>query len=454
MPNNMRYAKIILIIFLLLAFDVNISSASESSGTIDSIYKSTKICKNTSCSEYGNINLKPTSGTAVSIVDGTGLSGYIWGDEIGWVNLSPTGYGVDISTSTGALSGYAYSQTGSWINFNPTDVSGGTDVGVTINSSGQFVGWAWVSGAHGGWMKFDCASASTCIKTDWRPFASRSSVAEEDTPSDTGGGSSGSRPSSESSTTTVSQDSPVEDNLPKYMIQEENKTTVFEEPSKSLVTLLADQEVSCVNADVCSFNKPLILDAEQSGILVYEFDRGAGSVVEVNKNSNPVQDSLSIDIKSYLLARSDKLFNEGISIIGETIFDIRAFDKSNNEIHSFPKPIKITLIVPDYLKGDSDIGVYWLNEKRNEWIKVPHVVFLDSSAVFYVDHLTKFAIIKYPDSPEIIDAGELSRSYSLDKEDSFYDRNKMLFYILYAIIFIIIVIIFIIPKQKKYRHEN
>ena len=157
------------------------SFASESNGTITAGYNLTKICQDTSCATYGNINWKPTintntPGATPVVITDTGLSGYLWGDQIGWVNLSPTGSGVTINPSTGALSGYAYANTGSWINFSPTSVTGSPVVGVSINSVGQFIGYAYVTGLEGGWIKFDCASASTCVKTDWRPIPARTTT--------------------------------------------------------------------------------------------------------------------------------------------------------------------------------------------------------------------------------------------------------------------------------------
>ncbi len=161
-------------LFLIIFFLVSIGSvfASESNGTINSAAKYSRICRNAPCSVYSTVNWKPTGTTPVTITD-SGISGYAWGDEIGWINLAPTGAGVTVNPSTGALSGYAYSNVSGWINFNPTDVPGGTDVGVSINGSGEFVGWAWVSSARGGWMKFDCTLLATCVTTDWRPIPNR-----------------------------------------------------------------------------------------------------------------------------------------------------------------------------------------------------------------------------------------------------------------------------------------
>ncbi|USN87539.1 MAG: hypothetical protein H6779_03960 [Candidatus Nomurabacteria bacterium] len=182
---------------VLTAFASVTVLASETNGVIQTGSASSLICKDVACATYGNVNWKPSDSTPVSITD-SGLTGYIWGDEIGWVNLAPTGAGVSINSTTGELSGYAFANTGSWINFSPTDVSGGGDVGVTIDSNGQFTGWAWVSGVNGGWMKFDCSSGSTCVKTDWRPVGSRT------TTSSSGGGSTGTRIKKDETSTTTS----------------------------------------------------------------------------------------------------------------------------------------------------------------------------------------------------------------------------------------------------------
>ncbi len=179
---------------LILAGFAGEALASETSGTIISGSSSTRICKDESCSSYSTVNWKPTlnanttGATAVAVTD-SGVTGWLWGDAVGWVNMQPTGAGVTIDPNTGALSGHAYANTGSWINFSPTTVSGGTQVGVTITSAGELSGWAYVSGANGGWMKFDCTAVATCIKTDWRPVSARSFGGSSEQPSSGGGGS-------------------------------------------------------------------------------------------------------------------------------------------------------------------------------------------------------------------------------------------------------------------------
>lgn len=165
-------------ILLTIIFTGATANASVSVGTIDSANKYTKICQDSSCTDFGNINWKPTinantpGATAVTITDSS-ITGHLWGDEIGWINMAPTGAGVTVNPSTGVLSGKAFSNTGSWINFNPT----GFGVTLVDNGSGSnFSGWAWVSGPNGGWMKFDCAVSTTCISTDWRTTSYRPST--------------------------------------------------------------------------------------------------------------------------------------------------------------------------------------------------------------------------------------------------------------------------------------
>lgn len=161
----------------------------------------TKICKTPDCSSYSNVNWKPTlnayttGATPVTISD-SAVGGYIWGDEVSWINLQPIGAGVTVNPTTGVLSGYAWSSVGSWINFSPTSVPGDPAVGVSINSQGQFSGWAFVSGIYSGWMEFDCSSASTCVTTDWRPIPNRGTASPSSPPTQvsSSGSSGGSTP--------------------------------------------------------------------------------------------------------------------------------------------------------------------------------------------------------------------------------------------------------------------
>ncbi len=177
----------ILFLFIFLGaflFLTNTVLASTTNGTIDSTFKYAKVCDNSSCTASSTINFLPTGATAVGINDANGttanITGNSWGSTLGWINMAPTGYVASVNIASGAISGYAWSGTSGYINFAPTGY------GVTINSSGEWNGYAWTGGTNGGWIKFACpgSNGDTCVKTDWRPTAGR-------TPAPSGGGGGG-----------------------------------------------------------------------------------------------------------------------------------------------------------------------------------------------------------------------------------------------------------------------
>jgi hypothetical protein len=182
--------KYFLVLMFIFSISISNAFASESVGTVLPAFKLSKVCQDVTCTNFGIVNFGPTlnsmtpGATAVTITD-TSITGHAWGNQIGWINLSPSGLTsgqvLKVNPNTGVITGLGFANTGSWVNFSPA--SGG----VTINSVGEFVGWAWVSGAYGGWMKFDCSNGATCVKTDWRPIPNRTVV----TPPSGGGGGGG-----------------------------------------------------------------------------------------------------------------------------------------------------------------------------------------------------------------------------------------------------------------------
>lgn len=185
-------------VFLFFSL-ISFVSASETNGTILSNTQSQAlVCKDNVCtpSSAGKINFKPTVASGINpiVITDSGITGHAFGNQLGWILMNPSASGVTLNPNTGALSGHGFSQTSGYINFNPTAPSGtttslGIPYGVTINSSGQFYGWAWASGQSGGWVKFDCSVASNaaCVVTDWRPIPNRTVVS----PGGGGGGGGG-----------------------------------------------------------------------------------------------------------------------------------------------------------------------------------------------------------------------------------------------------------------------
>ncbi len=179
--KSLTLRKIIGTTTLVACSTVSFVLASETSGTILSGSQYTRVCHDSACSTYGTLNFLPTvtaTTTAIRITD-TAITGYVWGNETGWINFAPNGAGVTVDAATGLVYGTAWSQAGGWINFRPSNsgtVVGGVPIGVSITSVGELYGYAWFGGVYGGWIKFDCSSVDTCVKTDYRTTSYRSAT--------------------------------------------------------------------------------------------------------------------------------------------------------------------------------------------------------------------------------------------------------------------------------------
>ncbi len=440
------YAFVLLILTLVLgSLGVGTVDASESNGTIESANASSRICKDATCTSYGRVNWKPTGSTAIAITD-SGITGYAWGDEIGWINFDPTGSGVDINSNTGALSGYAYANTGSWINFNPTDVSGGTDVGVTIDSDGEFTGWAWVSGANGGWMKFDCGLSATCVKTDWRPVGSRTATS---TTEEGGSGSGGKRRVSENELASSTPDTDVDqtkaagENAPDTsenseergqsnggIADSENQLNISPENSegpkseKVIAELIAEfynlLGIPLPNFEeeddlVLGFNSPTFVSSEQPGRLVWDFTPKDGEgrfgsgplgiIIEILRGGifGPLPGSVDGAKFAVTLSHEEsaEIVDASRKVHRGAVFNITAVNDGGEVLDLFPKPLKITLIIPELVSEQKKFAVYYRSEGSAEWLPIPDVAFTNLTAIFSVGHLTSFAVFEITDSTPV-----------------------------------------------------
>jgi hypothetical protein len=168
--------KKIFSIFILLTFFLSFKFvlADSSNGTIDPNSDGSQyalVCHDAACTPAtaGKINFQPTLGTGVTAIsiDLNGVvNGNAWGDQLGWINMHPQGGGVVFDSFTGIATGTAWSQVAGWINFGITTAPGVSRV--TIDNSGNWNGYAWAGGENGGWIKFACPGANTCVNTDWR----------------------------------------------------------------------------------------------------------------------------------------------------------------------------------------------------------------------------------------------------------------------------------------------
>ncbi|OGI68407.1 hypothetical protein A2738_00770 [Candidatus Nomurabacteria bacterium RIFCSPHIGHO2_01_FULL_42_15] len=147
-------------LFSFVFFGANSAFASNTEGTIDGTHKYAW-GENIGWINFGCDNCD------VGVTD-TGLSGQAWSSEYGWINLDPDTSGVS-NNAEGTLSGFAWSPNLGWINFS----------GVTINTSGEFLGYATVK-SDNSQINFNCAggidscgSANFKVQTDWRPASAR-----------------------------------------------------------------------------------------------------------------------------------------------------------------------------------------------------------------------------------------------------------------------------------------
>lgn len=316
--------KIFIILTLAFVFLASVVYASETNGTVTSGGNVGYAWGNQS----GWVNFGLANGN-LTITD-AGITGYAWDANYGWINMAPSNGGVLVAAN-GALSGSAWGASLGWINFS----------GVSINSSGKFVGQAL--GTTIGTLTFDCANCS--VVTDYRPADFRTPTI-----------SSGQTSSGSSSASTP------------------------------------------LSSDVSALDVSLTVAPSQSRTLTQNLTDS--KKVELTIENNTAEETLTFVVGE---ERTEVDISSPTFVIGGAIFNIQAFATETGErVRSFAKPIQITLTVPEELQGRDDVGVYFLDEDVNVWEKISDVTFSGESASFFVDHLTLFGIFSASDLPVFI----------------------------------------------------
>ncbi len=370
-------SKIILLWIFLIGFILSISSVSAANITGEYKYAwGTNI---------GYVNFENTT------VSDSSISGYAWSKNHGWIRFDAQNGGV--SNNNGDLSGYAWGEQLGWINFN----------NVSINvSSGKFSGTA--TGDIIGTLNFDCPNFCD-VRTNWRPTS---------TTQGTGGGG-GSNPTPPTipmtpaaPTAPTTPTTPIVPTSPTIPITQtpDNPTNPPSPENKSQSTgddikrFFDDLQIQ-LPTDIAendyqnSYNAPLTVEPRQKGLLVWDFttldmiEESKRRAVIIELPEGISMDTVTISVK--ISSVSSVVQSNQISLLG-TVFDVIATDKQGQEIHQLDKPIKITLIIPENLRGRNDLGVYSLTNGDNNWTRISEVVFDDTSATFQVDHFTHFAV--------------------------------------------------------------
>jgi hypothetical protein len=164
LKNNLFISRIRVLLFFILFsfFCFHFVFASDTNGTIDTTFKYAW-GQNTGWINFG------CDFCNVAVTD-TALTGNIWSSEYGWINLNPVLSGV-ANDAEGTLSGFAWGKNVGWINFT----------GVTINATGEFLGYATIN-SDGSNISFNCVNTASCgdsnfkVSTDWRPASVRNPV--------------------------------------------------------------------------------------------------------------------------------------------------------------------------------------------------------------------------------------------------------------------------------------
>jgi len=162
MSKKNSFFSVICLIFILGILNTNTVFASSTDGTINSTDKYAW------GENIGWLNFGLADGN-VHVTD-SGLTGYAWSENYGWINLNANGTsgGRVTNNGEGVLGGNAWGEKLGWISFS----------GVTINSSGDFLGYATIA-SDGSKISLNCLNTSSCglsnfkVNTDWRPASTR-----------------------------------------------------------------------------------------------------------------------------------------------------------------------------------------------------------------------------------------------------------------------------------------
>lgn len=278
---NTKYLFSFLLGFLICFFTFsNFVFASETVGSIDSVSKYAW------GENYGWFNFG-CDNCDVVITDSS-ITGYAWNKQYGWIKLNPDNPSSSLligvrNDGEGNLSGNAWGSNIGWIDFS----------GVTIDSNGDFSGYATVSNDNSE-INFNCdglvdscSSASFKLNTDWRPQSARTTV-----DSNTSNGTSGSIVFNNAKSIVQNIFTPLKinfdnfsntkivDNLQKENINNENDKTFLSLINKSTKFFANLFRFGKRNENI---NTPVIVKIPNNPQMVFKPDMNLLPVKNINK---------------------------------------------------------------------------------------------------------------------------------------------------------------------------
>lgn len=346
--------------------------------------------------DLGWINFAPSQNGSYAglVITDTGVTGYAWSSAYGWINFSPTNSGQGVTnTPDGQLGGSAWVENLGWIDMS----------GVVINDSGKFTGIAGIEASSTGRISFDCDRCD--VETDWRPASARTQTGEQPAADSNG---SPVAPSIQTPAPVVPLPViPITTNPASSHVQSDAAPdSALSTPPSGVADPIAEfyQAVGLAipgfrqdPSHVESYDEPLLVPPNRDGLLVESFAGGFGGAIEIP--SGAAAQAITVSIAAHAVPTGT--YGTSVRVMGEAVFDVTATDAQGNAVHVFELPLKITLLIPAYLQGKNDLGVYWYDTTTQAWIAVPGAVFSGDTVSFTVNHLTRFAVLEtVPNTPQ------------------------------------------------------
>jgi uncharacterized protein (TIGR03790 family) len=153
-------------------------------------------------------------------------------------------------------------------------------------------------------------------------------------------------------------------------------------------------------------NNSLSLLSTQTGTLTQTFSNNIIAKVEIPVGAVSSPTTFSVSSGS-LVGGLKPIDTAEATLIGDTIFNIDAYDASNQAMTSFSNNLTMTFTIPN-LNNNSDLGVYYFNENSEQWLLIPDTEFdlVNNKVNFNINHLTRFAIFQITGLPAVIDTDE------------------------------------------------
>lgn len=180
-----------------------------------------------------------------------------------------------------------------------------------------------------------------------------------------------------------------------------------------------------------SINEPLIVNPNQSGLLIKEMPDRKRAILEVPPSSVFSKTTFNIVEKDFSLTERDKLLLQA-SLSSTNIpfifsFKIKAQDEKGKEVNTFPNKLLASVIIPGLLEK-TGFGLYQFDPGQGAWVLVSDAKFSEDKIVFSTNHLTDFAVLKSSSQTKIPELIPFVGDIDNDNRVDLLDLNTLMIY--------------------------